>query len=1056
MSAATDWSNPPEVGASAAGTQPGAAPAVALPVWPAAFLTMALLAAVAMTEVDRLVADVLDKSGASWSFSGLFGPGRAFNPGGEHVTWDAWRDAGKFSQISGFLGIYVVFDLLFVLALVGAVFCLACPRRSRPRVDRQDGAGSVRLLLRRLQAGMASTAVHIVLVLAAVEVAESLGAFGVLNGKVDGRWLGWVTLVKWQLYAALIWAVGRRAVTADTRAQLRRTGYALVRQRFSLLALVPIAALGIASGPNLLDQLPDIERRWLDGGMGWAHLVWASIALVLLAGALFVLGRLRSDRIWRRATEEGPALKNATPAPWILLALALLVITGIVRAAGGMVAWRWVLFLAMVALCAPAASAFVTWRWGSRLHPATWQQEKDRVATIIRVGDMLAILALVLGGVGLVRACTQPAVLAEPSPVWPRVWLGIGFVTAVAAWPVAGAFLGWIDARAGRSSASWAKVIKPGLPLPEDVAPRAARIAVRTGLGITGVWLLAVLGTVPEWAAANIGAIACLVLAITGLVTVLGIVVVISQEYEPQPLFRLLHLRTTPVVTMLLVAAIVSWYQSGDYTLHGIRDLGTAAGKDPRPTLATAFTEWMRAAQPCDHMVPVGNTSRMVLVRPMVLVAAQGGGIRAAYWTASALEKITQGAKGSCGPQGVFLSSGVSGGSVGLGVLATSSKLGDKPVDAVQKLSAPNALGAAALGMLVRDDIAELTGIRLPTLDHTGGPGWHDRAALMEAIWEHQVPGLHTPFVGSGRTAAGWMIFNSTSVGTGCRVLVSQVHLDIPPVDNYALTKPVDPSCRTGATVLPVTFDLLADYSYQSAPGPGDHCVRGLEMVTAAMLSARFPYVTPSGVVGPCGDLSTQQLVDGGYAEGSGLGTLIDLAPSWLAQVRAANAAAVTALGQSPAANPPVLVAPIIVMLQNSFGSDITPSTSKLTTEIQVPLRGRQAAAAQNDTGTLLQRAAQLTSPAGLCEPADAVLCGIATEAIKKAVPSPIVLVAPDTRPVITAPLGWALSSASRDTLDKALGQQAGEACSPARQPTAACRAGYGRLADLLTETHSQ
>lgn len=1046
MSTATDLSNPAESGASAAGDQPDAAPRVALPVWPAAFLTMALLGAVAMAELDRLVADVLDTTGASWTFSGLFGPGRAFNPNGGQATWDAWRKAGEFCQITNLLGTYVVFDAVFVFGLVGVVFCFACPRRAR----------SARLSLRGLRACTASSAVRIVLVLAAVDAAESLGAFGVLGDKVDGRWLGWVTLVKWLLYAALIWALGWRAWTADNLVQLRRIGYALIRQRFSLLALLPIAALGIASGPNLLDQLPDIERRWLDGGMGWTHLAFACVALVLLAGTLFVLGRLRSDRIWRRATKEGPALTKPTPVPWIVLAVALPAIAGIVHTAGGMVDWPWVLIIAAVALGVPAASAIVT---SLRRHlglpalqPATWQQEKDRVTTVIGVGDMLAVLALVLGGVGLVRAFTQPAVLGQPSPVWPRVWLGIGFMTAVAAWPVAGAFLGWIDARAGRSGASWAKVIKPGLPLPGDVAPRAARTAVRTGLGIIGVWLLAVLGMVPEWAAANLGAIACLVFAITGLVTVLGIVVVVSQEHEPQPLFRLLHLRTTPVVTILLVATIVSWYQSSDYTLHGIRDLGTATGKDPRPSLATAFTEWMNAAHPCDYLVPVqvGNTSRMVPVRPMVLVAAQGGGIRAAYWTASALEKITHGAVGSCGPQAVFLSSGVSGGSLGLGVLATSRKSGDTPVDAVQNLSAPDALGAAALGMLVRDDFAELTGIYLPTRDRTGGPGWHDRAALMEAIWEHQVPGLHTSFVGTARTAAGRMIFNSTSVGTGCRVLVSQVHLDILPGGNSAVTRPVDPSCRTGATVLPATFDLLADYGYHSAPGPRDHCVGRLEMVTAAMLSARFPYVTPSGVVGPCADLSTQQLVDGGYAEGTGLGTLIDLAPSWLAQVRAANAPAVTALGQPPMEHPPVLVTPIIVLLQNSFGSDITPSTSKLTTEVQVPLRGRQAAAAQNDIGTLLQRATQLTNPAGLCEPADAALCAMATEAIQKATPLPVVVVAPDTRPVITAPLGWALSRASRHTLDEALGQQASEACWPVRPPIAACSAGYGRLADLL------
>jgi hypothetical protein len=186
----------------------------------------------------------------------------------------------------------------------------------------------------------------------------------------------------------------------------------------------------------------------------------------------------------------------------------------------------------------------------------------------------------------------------------------------------------------------------------------------------------------------------------------------------------------------------------------------------------------------------------------------------------------------SCGRQAVFLSSGVSGGSLGLAVAATS----DRPADAAGQLSAPDALSAAAIGLLVRDDIAALTGIHFPTLDRTDSRGWHDRAALMESIWEQQAPKLRQRFIGGGHPRTGNMIFNSTSVGTSCRVLVSQIHLDN--TTPRAATRPLqfrdDPPCRSGAAVAPATFDLLTDYAYQPAADSGDQCVHQLSMATAA------------------------------------------------------------------------------------------------------------------------------------------------------------------------------------------------------------------------------
>lgn len=708
-------------------------------------------------------------------------------------------------------------------------------------------------------------------------------------------------------------------------------------------------------------------------------------------------------------------------------------------------------------------------RYGRPVGVPDWSYEDKRVArTVIGVGDALAVLTMVIAGIGLVRAFTAPLVLSTlsgspdsgglSSIAGPLVCVLVGLATAVTVWPLAGALLRHLDTLALRPQPRWwVEVITPGLPAPKHgQLPSRARTATRIALAVVGGVLLGVLGTIPDGAAAHLGLIACVVLAVTGLVTVLGVVVVVSQERPPQQLFRWIGLRTTPLVTLILIVAAVTWYRSDNAGLHGIRNLGTPTSTDSRPTLDTAFTHWMNTATACDSQfdVRVGNQSRPVLLRPMVLVAAEGGGIRAAYWIASVFDKMTSSAPGhSCGQQAVFLSSGVSGGSVGLAVAATHNR----PADAAGKLSAPDALSASAIGLLVRDDIAAVTGIHLPALDHTGGRGWHDRAALMESVWEQQAPGLQHPFIGSNRPGTGRLIFNSTSVGTSCRVLVSQIRLDntTPGAATTPRPSPTDPPCRSGITVAPATFDLLTDYSYRSGPDSGDQCVQRLSMATAAMLSARFAYITPSGIVGPCNNFTSQQLIDGGYAEGTGLGILIDLAPRWMSLVRKTNDAVLTTLQTPPMANSktPVFVIPVIVLLKNSSGSDITPSTSKLTTEIQVPLRGKQAAAAQTDTNTLLQRATQLTNRTGLCAPAASDLCSQLINHSHTAVPQPVILVAPDTTPTITAPLGWTLSQDSRTTLNFALYKQSKIKCaSPPNN--AVCAIGYGRLADLLNEIH--
>jgi hypothetical protein len=82
-------------------------------------------------------------------------------------------------------------------------------------------------------------------------------------------------------------------------------------------------------------------------------------------------------------------------------------------------------------------------------------------------------------------------------------------------------------------------------------------------------------------------------------------------------------------------------------------------------------------------------------------------------------------------------------------------------------------------------------------------------------------------------------------------------------------------------------------------------------------------------------------------------------------------------------------------------------------------------------------------------------LCAQVREELRVRVPSSVIVVAPDTQPAVTAPLGWVLSRTSRQGLDDTLTRQAGTTCQalgekPPMRRSPDCRAGYGRLADLV------
>ena len=256
--------------------------------------------------------------------------------------------------------------------------------------------------------------------------------------------------------------------------------------------------------------------------------------------------------------------------------------------------------------------------------------------------------------------------------------------------------------------------------------------------------------------------------------------------------------------------------------------------------------------------------------RPIILVAASGGGIQAEAWTARVLSGIKQDfeRKQRDFNHALVLVSAVSGGSVGsmffLDQICAKppAPVGDKldEFPAVTRAEA-SSLDQVTWGLLSPDLIFGvapfLKGLSLhPPAFFNGGNVTSDRGTALEDAWR-LTPSLDGATLGSWQAAVAAdtcpaAIFNSTIVETGQRLLLS--------------TTGMGPSAG-GKT------DTWVGRSEFRELYPGFD----LPVVTAARLSASFPFVTPAARIWR-GDvfLRDYHVVDGGYYDNYGVATLVE------------------------------------------------------------------------------------------------------------------------------------------------------------------------------------
>jgi len=314
--------------------------------------------------------------------------------------------------------------------------------------------------------------------------------------------------------------------------------------------------------------------------------------------------------------------------------------------------------------------------------------------------------------------------------------------------------------------------------------------------------------------------------------------------------------RRVPVFLALLALAILfsAWNDN-----HAVRTLAEPQlSAEKREDLRAALRNWMdrqpyRPANAKDSY-------------PMYVVNAEGGGIRAAYWSAMVLGRIQD--ANPCFADQLFSLSGVSGGSLGASVFVASlvehraasgarscrdSHPGPFSIQSMaEDILGEDFLSPVAAAMLYPDLLQRLLPFPVPAFD---------RAVAIEQAWERAWR-IHAP--GTDRLAQPldrlyedkkrWtpaLFLNATWVETGKRLIASNVRI-------------IEPGAQES-----VDFVDVEDAQRFFAP-------RSIALSGAAHMSARFTYVSPAGTMVKEGKVRGR-VVDGGYFENSGATTTLEI-----------------------------------------------------------------------------------------------------------------------------------------------------------------------------------
>jgi hypothetical protein len=418
------------------------------------------------------------------------------------------------------------------------------------------------------------------------------------------------------------------------------------------------------------------------------------------------------------------------------------------------------------------------------------------------------------------------------------------------------------------------KLLLPRRPLgPRRVlAPRVrdldrstlTALVVTAAPGLLLFLLFVCLGTERSQWASNLGPIAILFIGLGLWIPMGSILVYLSERAR------------VPFLTLLVIAAVAfSAFDLNDN--HAVRHI-RAQEAQPPPGVGDSFTRWLNQRKDLGEYV---HERAPGSAYPVFLVAAEGGGLRAAYQSAHVLAVIQDADPAFA--QHTFAISGVSGGSLGAAVFAgLASRYTSNTLQHTPPLPLPRRKGHTLNWVEVTDAVLRrdmlsppLASLLLPDLAQRFLP-WaidrFDRGRALEGAFEkawaegtrgdgdaHGGDEFARPFYFLNQDFANRCVpalfLNTTRVETGDRMVISTLYPSDPGFSGLQSLAEIDPGMS-------------------------------LNLSAAVGLSARFPVITPSGFLPICEPirqtrpvptLAKYRYVDGGYFENSGITTLTEI-----------------------------------------------------------------------------------------------------------------------------------------------------------------------------------
>jgi len=336
-------------------------------------------------------------------------------------------------------------------------------------------------------------------------------------------------------------------------------------------------------------------------------------------------------------------------------------------------------------------------------------------------------------------------------------------------------------------------------------------------------------------------------------VGVIGVVLICFGTWVPVGSILVHISKRTRVPLLGLLTAAAVFFSALDLNDNHMMRHTSVPGQPLPPEFNASFKNWLNGRKDLHDYSSY----------PVFIVSAEGGGLRAAYFTSLILASIQDRCPRFA--QHTLVISGVSGGSLGAAVfagLASRSAKNESEQPCALKPDHAGAMAQQADAVLKRDYLSPLLAQALYAdllqrfLPLAVGP--FDRARALEygleKSWRDVTGGdeftrpvldLSKNFAAEATPA---LFLNTTRVETGDRMVISNL---LPLHERFS------------------KLVSLTDI---------DHTI-SVPLSTAAFLSARFTYVTPAGFIkmNKGSVEEKQRYVDGGYFENSGAATLYDI-----------------------------------------------------------------------------------------------------------------------------------------------------------------------------------